>query len=466
MVRLSSGLRPARGGTGETQGGRSPGGSRGPEGHAMTGEREGLGPDASAERETPRSDASAERETLRSSASLDEAARRAICDSLDETLVVEAAAGTGKTTELVTRILRVLATGRATMVEVVAVTFTEKAAGELKLRLREALESERAKVGDDPDVRPRLERALETLEEAHVNTIHGFCADLLRERPVEARVDPSFTVLTEPQADRLYARAFRAWLQESLQDPPEGLRRALRRTSAPSFGTDAGGPIDRLRRAGRTLAEWRDFGAPWRRPRFDRGAEIDRLLTLLHRLAGLTETASSTRDNLFVDTDAVRRLSRQVLLEQSYGQRDLDGWESRLVDLVRDRRFSRARKGSGYMFGKNVTRTDVLSAREALCADLQQFRRDADADLAACLQRELAGATACYQALKASAGALDFVDLLARARDLIRTDQRVRLHLQTKFKRIFVDEFQDTDPIQAEILLLLASDDPRSSAGG
>src|SRR6202158_5182346 len=118
------------------------------------------------------------------------------------------------------------------------------------------------------------------------------------------------------------------------------------------------------------------------------------------------------------------------------------------------------------MFGKNVTRTDVLAARDALCADLQQFRRDADADLAACLQGELAGATARYQALKASAGALDFIDLLARARDLIRTDERVRRHLQAKFKRIFVDEFQDTDPIQAEILLLLASDDSRSSAGG
>src|SRR6185503_10575979 len=67
-------------------------------------------------------------------------ARQAIADALDDTLVVEAAAGTGKTTELVNRIVRVLATGRATMDEIVAVTFTEKAAGELKLRLREALE--------------------------------------------------------------------------------------------------------------------------------------------------------------------------------------------------------------------------------------------------------------------------------------------------------------------------------------
>ena len=109
----------------------------------------------------------------------DSAARRAIAEDLDVTLVVEAAAGTGKTTELINRILRVLATGRAKMIEIVAVTFTEKAAGELKLRLREALERERADASDEV-VRARLEEALATLEEAHVNTIHGFCAELLR----------------------------------------------------------------------------------------------------------------------------------------------------------------------------------------------------------------------------------------------------------------------------------------------
>ncbi len=335
--------------------------------------------------------------------------------------------------------------------QIVAVTFTEKAAGELKLRLREALEQERASAQDSV-VRDRLEDALATLEDAHVNTIHGFCAELLRERPVEACVDPLFTVLTEPLADRLYSRAFRAWLQDALTDPPEGLRRALRRTSGP-FGRDSDGPIDRLRGAGRTLAEWRDFPQPWKRPPFDRAAEIDRHVRELHRLADLTAAASSTRDNLYVDTDAVRRLSDQIRLEQSFGQRDLDGWEARLVDLTRDRGFSRTRKGSGYKFGKEVSRADVLAARDRLFADLQQFRKDADADLAACLQQELAGATARYQELKAAAGALDFADLLVRARDLIRSNESVRRHLQQKFTRIFVDEFQDTDPVQAEILL-------------
>src|ERR1019366_5420443 len=114
--------------------------------------------------------------------------------------------------------------------------------------------------------------------------------------------------------------------------------------------------------------------------------------------------------------------------------------------LTRDRGFSRTRKGSGYKFSKDVSRAEVLAARDALFADLQQFRKDADADLAACLQQELAGATERYQALKQASGALDFKDLLVRARDLIRNNDDARGHLRQKFRRIFVDEFQDTDP--------------------
>ena len=389
----------------------------------------------------------------------DREAREAIADQLDATLVVEAAAGTGKTTELVHRILRVLETGAAAIDEIVAVTFTEKAAGELKLRVREALESRRAAAADR--MRARLETALGKLEEAYVNTIHGFCADLLRERPVEARVDPLFSVLTEPQADRLYDRAFRAWLQEVLRDPPEGVRRALRRSAGGASGPGAAdGPLDRLRDAGRSLAEIRDFPAPWRRPAFDRIGRLQALIEQLHALASLSERASNRRDLLHVDLDGVRRLSGQIRLEEDFGNHDHDGWEARLVDLVRDRGLSRTRKGSGYKYGPAVTRTEVLGARDACFAALQQFKRDADADLAACLQQELAGATVRYDALKSAAGVLDFTDLLVRARDLIRDDAAVRGHLQTKFKRIFVDEFQDTDPLQAEILLLLAAENP------
>ena len=161
----------------------------------------------------------------------DQDARDAIANDLDSTFVVEAAAGTGKTTELVRRIVRVLATGKAGVGDLVAVTFTEKAAGELKLRLRQELERRTGDSGLDAASRQRLDAALMNLEEAHISTIHGFCADLLRERPVEAGIDPLFRVLTEGEARRLYAEAFDAWLQGALENTPEGVRRSLRRSA-------------------------------------------------------------------------------------------------------------------------------------------------------------------------------------------------------------------------------------------
>src|SRR5579863_2548332 len=124
----------------------------------------------------------------------DRAARERIRTSLGESLLVEASAGTGKTTELVARIVAVLASGATTIDHIVAVTFTNKAAGELKLRIRQELDLARQNTTDAAK-RGYLEHALEHLEEASIGTIHSFCAQILRERPVEAVVDPSYEEL-------------------------------------------------------------------------------------------------------------------------------------------------------------------------------------------------------------------------------------------------------------------------------
>jgi ATP-dependent helicase/nuclease subunit A len=394
----------------------------------------------------------------------DDEGRALIRRAIDDTLVVEAAAGTGKTTELVNRVLHVIAAGRASVAEIVAVTFTEKAAGELKLRLRQGLEEHRQGT-DDPVVASHLAVAVQSLEEAHVSTIHGFCADLLRERPVEARIDPLFRVLTEGQAERLFQQAFESWFQEQLEDPPEGVRRSLRRTSRGSRpgDVDEDGPMERLRRAGYELTQWRDFRRTWTRPPLDRVTVCMDLVGLVHDLATVSASPSYAGDNLYLDTEPVRRLSRDLLSRASDPLDDIDGLESQLIDLQRNRDFKRGRKGSGPTYGKGVPRARVLECRELLIGRLGEFQVRADADLAALLQHELLECVDRYEALKAREGALDFLDLLIKARDLIRDDPSVRRHFQARFKRIFVDEFQDTDPLQAELLLLLAADEPGES---
>ena len=94
---------------------------------------------------------------------------------------------------------------------------------------------------------------------------------------------------------------------------------------------------------------------------------------------------------------------------------------------------------------------------------LEAFQQAADADLAAILRAEMWDLVDQYDRLKRRAGKLDFVDLLLLARDLVRDKPDVRRYLQNRFTHIFIDEFQDTDPLQAEILLLLSADDPAES---
>ncbi len=391
----------------------------------------------------------------------DDKARKMIATVLDRSMVVEAAAGTGKTTELVNRIVNVVAQGRATIDEIVAVTFTEKAAGELKLRLRSRLEEERQNT-QSQEARKRLQNAAAGLEEAHISTIHGFCADLLRERPVEAEVDPQFETLDEGASRRFYDDAFRRWLETQLEDPPPGVRRALRRPAKED-------PTERLRNAGWELIQWQDYPAPWRREPFDRESEIDALVEKLNQFAELTANPAKSNDGFYEDTRKARRLAEDIRLVERIRPpeqaRDYDGLEGEFTTLATGwneevKRFRKPRSGYGVHYREGVRRTEVQAAHGELLAAIELFSRHADADLAALLHEELKGAIAHYHELKLRAGRLDFLDLLIRARNLIRDCAPVRAEFQRRLKCIFIDEFQDTDPLQVEILMLLASDDP------
>jgi ATP-dependent exoDNAse (exonuclease V) beta subunit len=107
----------------------------------------------------------------------------------------------------------------------------------------------------------------------------------------------------------------------------------------------------------------------------------------------------------------------------------------------------------------NQSRSEVLALRDRAKVNLDSSIAASDADLAPLLHEELQTPIRAYQSLKTKAGRLDFLDLLIKARDLIRDNAAVRRELQQRFTYFFVDEFQDTDPLQAEILLLLAADD-------
>jgi len=383
---------------------------------------------------------------------IDQADREAIRASLDETLVVEAAAGTGKTTELVARVMSLLKSGKAKLSTLVAVTFTEKAAGEMKLRLRS--EIDRARESANESERAHLEHALTELEAAHIGTIHALCAELLRERPIEAKVDPQFLAADETTQDRLYDEAFDGWFGHVLSDPPEGVRRVLRKRSR---DRDHGGPRAILRKAGWQLVGQRDFDGKWRREPFAREREMDRLLEQLRRLADVYPRAHERECFLAQNLSHVWRVTNEIDRRELIDLvRDYDGIEEELRKLLRERSWGWS--GGPREFAPGVSKAGVLEQRTLAKAALGAFLEKADADLAACLHADLESLVASYTQLKDASGKLDFLDLLVVARNLIVHDRAVRDELQRKYTHILVDEFQDTDPLQAEILLLLAAD--------
>ncbi len=387
----------------------------------------------------------------------DATVRERIRVSLDESLIVEAAAGTGKTSELVRRIVAVLGSGRTTVDRIVAVTFTRKAAGELKLRLRQGLDHARTNSRETDEV-ISLELAMVRLEEAHIGTIHSFCADILRERPVEASIQPGFEELDEKQAPRLFARVFNKWIQERLSSPPPGLRRALSR--AASWDPNRS-PLGQIENAAWRLVEWRDFPRSWRREEFSREEEIDDLVDQVIELSTMVSSSRNFRDPLRQALRGTIDFRTRVDRAEAVRQRDYDDLEAVLVRLGRDLKWKR-KKGRG-KFSDDCSRQQVLDRRERLLAELNGFQIRSEADLASLLRDELWDLVERYDEAKIRAGKVDFVDLLLATRNLIRDNGDVRRFLQKRFTHIFVDEFQDTDPLQAEILLLLAADDDRDA---
>jgi ATP-dependent helicase/nuclease subunit A len=258
---------------------------------------------------------------------------------------------------------------------------------------------------------------------------------------VEARIDPVFQELAQPDALRVFAGVFRRWIERRLGQPSPALARALARL-AWRAERDSGEPLDEIRKAAWNLAEWRDFDAPWERRPFARDAHMKALIDA----AETTLRAPSRSGHVPENFTPLREFVLRVQRAREAGCVDAAVVESELLRLPIEMRWVKGR--------------DALSAAwEELKIAIEGFRQLADADLAASLRDELWEVVGLYQQEKRRAGQLDFMDLLLSARDLLRHDG-ARADLQRVYQRIFVDEFQDTDPLQAEILLLLAASDP------
>jgi len=396
----------------------------------------------------------------------DHAARDAAVRERDRTVLIDAGAGTGKTTILVDRLVAMVAPDDdrvpgIPMERLAAITFTRKAAGELRLRIRERF----LQALGEPDLtatrRDRLRGALAGLDTAAVGTIHGFADRLLRLRPVEAGLSPSYEIVED--ADALARETFEVLLHAVENGTLAG---ELAGTAAADRAGEATVVVLNALAVG-LLAESRE------------GQYNDQ-----HGLDGLVASFIAQRDVPPPDlapaafdlaafraaADAVIGLARP-LTGRSEGARYLAAMAA-LLASVRNReepavllshlrrQIERAPRDvtlkhtfEGDKAAWNVWKRCDDELKAALTAPLHRW-------LATRLARLFPVVVALYEKVKARRQVLDQLDLLVKLRDLLRDDRTVRGDLQRLFDHVLVDEFQDTDPLQAEIVLFLCEREP------
>lgn len=383
----------------------------------------------------------------------DEAARRIIVEQTEETIFVEAGAGTGKTTELVGRILALIRSG-VPVSRIAAITFTEKAASELAERVRKRIEASEA-AAETAEQRAVFSAALKELDQAAIQTLHSFARRLLSLYPLEAGLPPRIALRDDVEASLAFDDRWARFRDRLLDDPETervllrgltvGLRLRDLETVAESFNEN----WDRLENialpaaaepalnAERVIDPLRELTA-WPRPREADGLtrKIDSLGPFMAamRELGMTLRDRSGSERSTVELDLLRLLARTPELTKST-------------------------TGRGGPLGASKAWQDIESARNLL-KEAEQARSEMVESCRSWVLCELLPRLSGFVLEGAQErrrnGELEFHDLLVLARDLLRQRPDVRRALHERFPRILIDEFQDTDPLQVELAALLA----------
>ncbi|MCQ1957001.1 UvrD-helicase domain-containing protein [Arthrobacter sp. zg-Y826] len=370
--------------------------------------------------------------------------RHVIGDALDTTVFVEAGAGSGKTHALVGRIAA-LVDGGVDVGAIAAITFTEKAAGELRDRLR----GELAKTYGLDELRTeRRNTALDRLDAAPIGTIHSFAARLIGEYPIEAGVPPLITVVDELRAEIAFEHRWEEARQALFTDPAADA--ALRVLLA------VGVTLDQLRSVAAALdGNWDRLRThpPQRQtvPVLDVGPLLRAADLVLERKAVCTEPT----DKLLACFPLVQEWRDQ--LETVRGSEDF----GRVIDVLNTLPSTGyAKKGSKKNWGGDVKSVQqqfqlLVEERDGLIA--RQVSPAVNTVSAVLAEVLLAAAK-----VRQRSGELEYHDLLVHARDLLVGDTEAhapaRLPLHRRYTHLMLDEFQDTDPVQAEIAVRLAAD--------
>jgi len=371
----------------------------------------------------------------------------------DTNFVVSAAAGSGKTTALVARMVALVRQG-VPVEDLTAITFTRKAAGEMSTRFFRELRAAREALPLESEQRRNVVRALGRVQSTFIGTIHAFCSRLLRERPLAAGLPPDFTAgLDDREERRLRERAWRGHLQRVHEERPEALETITEYGVDPQ---DLTAFFERLCTHPELTPVTHPPDAP---PALD--AAVDAARERLDEWdARRPETLPKGTDDVMEAFDTARRMLRY---------RDLDTPAERAEFLSLFREVSDSEQADVKITYWNGERTDNREWATSLRDDLlpsfiehtvEPALRAWEAQVHAAIVAFTRPAVRRYRELRREEGLLTFHDLLAHTRDVLRDQPDTRRAVQERYPVLLVDEFQDTDPLQAEILSFLAGRDP------
>jgi len=367
--------------------------------------------------------------------------------TLGRNLCVSAGAGSGKTTVLVDRYLYLLEHGGMEVQGIAAITFTEKAANQMKEKIRSKIQA-RIALAANPEEKEIWSRRFLEMGSAWIQTIHGFCARILKENAIEAGIDPRFMTLNETETIILLHRTVKDFINERLNQEAETMIRLLT-----AYG---------LRRTQELLArmlEQREIISAW--------SERYRGLSDREIMAPLREQARTEAQSLARRLELLTCPDPEDLIEKTRQEAlTLVSSKDLSADILAALSSIHLKGGSKKKWGEEALKNvkAILMELKTLSAGLlllyDEEKAEQDLALLRTLIFEFDLINERYRTEKYARGAVDFDDLLILTLGLLRENAEVRNRCQREISTLLMDELQDTDRVQMEIVRRIIGDEP------
>ena len=354
----------------------------------------------------------------------DQETRVIVENNLDETLAVSAGAGTGKTTLLTKRYISILQQKKISPTEIVAITFTQKAASELRERIYGEM------------INQNMREELLRIELAPIGTIHSFCATVLKRFAIESGLDPHFKQMETIERYDFLRQSFLDWISKNVSESDVFQQAKF-----------AGINFANIQFLAFQLYQYRDL--------VDR-IEIEFQPVTSTRISALV---SHIQEICEYGTDYCDDMTDEGYAAILALNRTLDGIASmplsQAINIIL-REESITKKGRQTSWKTKEHGKQFKVKVDQLRTELETIQQDLSSSILKDLVDWLKDFLKFIEAEKRHKSVLDFDDLLLMTRNLIRNNAEVRQTLQNQFQYFLIDEFQDTDPIQAEIFWMLS----------